>query len=76
MSEAIDLTTSVCDGREPGIPRLLYTPTEAALSLGLGLTTTYALLATGDLESIKIGAARRIPRDAIDRFIATRRNGS
>lgn len=56
--------------------RLLLTPAEAALCLGLGQTKVYELLASGELESIKIGTARRIPRDALDRFIAVCRGRS
>jgi excisionase family DNA binding protein len=56
--------------------RLLVRPTEAAESLGLSRTTLYMLLANGELDSIKIGAARLIPVDALQRFIAARRSSA
>ena len=61
------MTTS--SGQTP----VLITPKEAAAALALGQTKVYELLATGALRSIKIGAARRIPREALDDFIAVQR---
>ncbi|WP_035931936.1 MULTISPECIES: helix-turn-helix domain-containing protein [Pseudofrankia] len=48
----------------------MLTPAEAAELLGLGRSTVYELLASGELESICIGRARRIPRDALDSYVA------
>lgn len=48
---------------------VLLTPKQAAAALALGQTKVYELLATGALRSIKIGTARRIPREALDQFI-------
>jgi excisionase family DNA binding protein len=45
--------------------RLLLTAREAANLLGIGRSTIYLLLRTGDLESVHIGACRRIPVDAV-----------
>ena len=45
---------------------------EAAATLGLGRSFVYTLVATGELMSIKIGRARRIPISAIDEFITRR----
>lgn len=36
--------------------------------LGIGTTKIYALMGTGVLESVKIGAARRIKRASVDRL--------
>ena len=55
---------------------LLLRPGEAAKLLAMSRTTLYALLATGELESIKIGASRLIPVDAVHRLVADRRAGS
>ncbi len=46
------------------IPMLL-TPTEAALALGIGRSKLYELMQAGILESVHIGACRRIPTDAL-----------
>lgn len=48
--------------------RLLYTVDEASRLLAIKRTTMFALLKDGTLPSIKIGAARRIHRDAIVAF--------
>jgi excisionase family DNA binding protein len=49
--------------------RLLYRPAEAAEALGISRAYLFELLATGELQSLKIGASRRIPADALQRFV-------
>lgn len=49
--------------------RRLYPAREAAQQLSLGYSTTKALIASGELRSIKIGRARRIPAEAIDEYV-------
>ena len=51
------------------ITKLLYTPNEAAKALGIGRSSLYVLLAQGAIHSIRIGSSRRIPADALTRFI-------
>jgi len=51
---------------------ILLTPEEAAEMLRLGRVTVYKLIQTGELASITIGKARRIPRRALDDYIAKR----
>lgn len=50
-------------------PSELLTIAEARHLLRIGHTTIYKLLGSGELESIKIGGARRIPRAALDAFV-------
>lgn len=52
-----------------GLSAKLLTVTEAAAILKLGRTLVYELVLRGDLKSIKIGRARRIPVTALDEFI-------
>jgi excisionase family DNA binding protein len=54
------------------ISKKLLTINEAASALGLGRSLIYTLVAKGELKSIKIGRARRIPLSAIDEFIEQR----
>lgn len=49
--------------------KLLLTPAEAAEILAVGRSTVYELIATGDLESVRIGRSRRVPRAALDAFV-------
>lgn len=49
----------------------LLTVTEAHSSLGISRTALYALLRSGEVESVKIGRSRRITPDALNRFVAT-----
>jgi excisionase family DNA binding protein len=48
---------------------LLYRVPEAAKLLSLGASKTWELVARGEIESIKIDGARRVPRAAIERYI-------
>lgn len=50
--------------------RVLLNIDEAAQQLGIGRTKTYALIKSGDLESVQIGRLRRVPRSAIDEYAA------
>jgi excisionase family DNA binding protein len=53
-----------------GVPsRLLYSVEEAADLLGIGRTFMFHLLATGEIDSFKIGKRRKVPRDALDGYI-------
>jgi excisionase family DNA binding protein len=45
--------------------RFLLTPAEAASRLGIGRTTLYGLLASGELPSVTIGRCRRVAADAL-----------
>jgi len=49
---------------------LLLTTTEAAKALGIGRSKVYELLQTGQLPSVRIGACRRVPADAVHTFVA------
>ncbi len=49
--------------------RLVYSVEEAADLLGIGRTFMFHLVATGEIDSFKIGKRRKIPRDAIDGYI-------
>ena len=50
--------------------QLLFTPEQAAERLASGRSTVYALLASGELKSVKIGRSRRIPQTALEDFVA------
>jgi excisionase family DNA binding protein len=56
--------------------RILLTPTEAARALGIGRSKLYELLQAGVLESVHIGACRRIPAEAINDLVARLRRES
>jgi excisionase family DNA binding protein len=50
----------------------LYSPRDAAVFLGIGRTKLYSLLKDGQLESMHIGSARRIPLTSLRAFIDER----
>ena len=49
---------------------ILLTPIQAAHALGIGRSKLYKLLQNGDLQSVRIGACRRIPTDALSDLVA------
>lgn len=55
--------------------RVAYRPAEAAEMLSISRSRIYELLATGELGSILIGRSRRIPREALERFVEARSDG-
>jgi excisionase family DNA binding protein len=56
-------------------PRIVLTIEEAAECLGIGRTLMYALVTAGEVESVRIGRLRRIPTDALDRYVSQLRTG-
>lgn len=53
--------------REPA--PLLFTITQAASLLGVGRSTAYELIGTGELEVVHIGRCARVPADAVEEFV-------
>ena len=51
------------------VPKLLLTPAEAAQALSIDRSTLYAYLMSGEIASITIGRARRIPVSALEQWI-------
>lgn len=49
--------------------RILLTVEEAADQLRIGRTKAYALVKSGEIESVQIGRLRRVPKDAISDYI-------
>ena len=49
-------------------PRLMLTAEQAAEALGIGRTAVFALIKSGDLESVRIGRLRRIPAGSIEAY--------
>lgn len=47
----------------------VLTVEEAAQRLRIGRTLMYALIASGDVESVRIGRLRRVPTDALDEYV-------
>ena len=43
---------------------------EVMRRLGVGQTKVYELMTSGELGSVKVGRARRVPSDELERFMA------
>ena len=70
-SQALDelATLTVETPPAPWPPARLLTVPQAAKALSLGTSTVHELVRSGRLGSVKIGAARRAPVEAIEAFI-------
>ena len=53
-------------------PEHLLSPEELALYLGIGRTNAYALLARGEIPSLRLGKLRRVRKRDVDVFIEER----
>lgn len=56
-------------------PPVLYRVPEAARMLGLGKSKTWELIARGEIETIKIDGARRVPAEALADYVKRLRSG-
>jgi excisionase family DNA binding protein len=74
----IPLPTSIDDGAQGAGAqgRLLVSPEIASDLLCIGRTKLYELLASGEIESVRLGSCRRIPMRALEDFVSRlRRSG-
>lgn len=55
--------------------RIVLTVEQAAECLGIGRTLMYSLVSSGEVESVTIGRLRRIPADALVRYVDGLRSG-
>jgi excisionase family DNA binding protein len=60
--------------KEPAPQRLLLRIPEVMTMLGLGRTTIYALIGSGDLPVIRVGKAVRIPMTALEKWVEERQH--
>ena len=49
--------------------KLLLTPEETAEVMGIGRTKVYELLRAGVIDSVRIGACRRVPVAALHEYL-------
>lgn len=57
---------------KPGKLKLLLTPEAVAYALSVSRTTVYEMLQRGEMPSVKLGRARRIPLAWLETFIQDR----
>ena len=55
---------------DPDVDRLFTVP-EAAALLSVGRSVLYELMNEGKIRSVKVGRSRRIPRSALQEFLAS-----
>lgn len=54
----------------PPVAKILYRAEEAATLMSLSRTAVFGLIRSGDLQTVKIGGRRRIPRSSIEDYVA------
>ena len=54
--------------------KLLYSVEEAAHVMGLSRTRIFDLIGAGEIDSVKIGRSRRVPRAALEAYISSLSN--
>lgn len=64
-----DSESLTVDSAQTSTSPLLLTVRQAAAALGVGRTTVYELISSGDLEVVHIGRSARIPVAAINEFV-------
>ena len=57
------------DGRDRSVAPLLVSVEEAARILAVGRSMLYELIAADQLETVRIGRCRRVPVEAMRRFV-------
>jgi excisionase family DNA binding protein len=65
--QVVDVTLRTSD-------RMLLTVEEAAERLGIGRSTMYGLITSGEIDSLHVGRLRRIQPEALARFIESQRS--
>jgi excisionase family DNA binding protein len=68
LTRADEATCMVGHVSRPSRPLLLTVP-EAAATLRISRAQAYNLIARGELESVHIGASRRVPAAALSAFV-------
>lgn len=68
---ANDLSVLLAAAQAADTTAVALTVEEAARRLGIGRTTMYALIASGQVQSVRIGRLRRIPAEALAAYLAT-----
>jgi excisionase family DNA binding protein len=60
----------MADSQNASVEYIVLTVEQAAKRLNIGRTLMYALVSNGEVESVLIGRLRRIPLDALTRYVA------
>jgi excisionase family DNA binding protein len=67
-----DLTALLAAAQFADATMVALTVEEAARRLGIGRTTMYGLIASGQVSSVRIGRLRRIPAEALGAYVSAR----
>ena len=70
LTDKLEVLASLQTRSQEAAPALMLTPEQAADALAISRSAVYALLRCGQLKSVKIGACRRVPADALDQYLA------
>jgi excisionase family DNA binding protein len=60
------------NNKEEQVEKLLFSAEEVAGALGIGRSRVYALIASGELPSVRVGKLIRVPAAALRAWLAER----
>lgn len=61
--------------KNEAVMAMLLRPEETSQLLGLSRAKTYGMIASGELPAIRCGKAIRVPREALEKWIAANTTG-
>ena len=70
LAPSLDRHERVASDRNMPPPRRLHNVAEAAQLLGIGRTTLYALIKSGELETVNVGRRRFVAEEQVSAFIS------
>jgi excisionase family DNA binding protein len=70
LGSAIQMAPENSPEQGAQVPILMLTPEQAAEALAISRTQVFVLIRDNKLHSVKIGSSRRIPKGALDEYIA------
>jgi excisionase family DNA binding protein len=70
LTDKLEVLASAQTRSHQAPPPVMLTPEQAANALAISRSAVYALLRGGQLKSVKIGACRRVPAEALNRYVA------
>lgn len=70
------MSTASTQAEDFALDSMLLKPEAVAYQLQIARTRVFAMIKSGELESVKVGTSRRVPREALDSYIQRLREAS
>ncbi|MBA9002036.1 helix-turn-helix domain-containing protein [Thermomonospora cellulosilytica] len=70
------MSTASTKAEDFALDSMLLKPEAVAYQLQIARTRVFALIKSGELESVRVGTSRRVPREALERYLEKLRAAS